>query len=218
MLIRDLAIHLNQNVEGAKAAASALISGLIHHGEKVAVVPSVLHTLRDDLRLIQTERRSDQRRPTKPNHEKTVWLAGTTLAAFFVIAFYLGFTRTPWLSLKTFARAPAEISSMVDAEIKPPVGSGQHFSLEYVRYCHFQEERLRILKGAARSAEDTRAFNTLVVDYNSRCSDFFYRDSDVATVTAEIAANRQRLADEAWRIMSTWPGHAKVPVFVQPAK
>jgi len=90
--------------------------------------------------------------------------------------------------------------------------------LEYVRYCHFQEERLRILKGAARSAEDTRAFNTLVVDYNSRCSDFFYRDSDVATVTAEIAANRQRLTDEAGRIMSTWPGHATVPVFAQPAK
>ena len=217
MLIRDLAIHLNQNVEGAKAAASALISGLIHHGEKVAVVPSVLHTLRDDLRLIQTERRSDERRPTKPNHEKAVWLAGTTLAAFFVIAFYLGFTRTPF-SLKTFARAPAEIGSMADAEIKPAVGSGQHFSLEYVRYCHFQEERLRILKEAVRSAEDTRAFNTLVVDYNSRCSDFFYRDSDVATVTAEIAANRQRLTDEAGRIMSTWPGHATVPVFAQPAK
>src|SRR5207237_10472171 len=111
------------------------------------------------------------------------------------------------------------MSSMAaGCEIKPSAVAGQHFSFEFVLYCYFQEDRLRILKGAARSAEDTRAFNTLVVDYNSRCSDFFYRDSDVATVTAEIAANRQRLADEAGRIMSTWPGHATVPVFAQPAK
>ena len=110
---------------------------------------------------------------------------------------------------------PAPVSS-TPAEIEPPVGTGQHFSLANIRYCHFQEERLRIVKENVRSAEDTRAFNLLVVDYNSRCSDFFYQDSDVATVTAEIAASRARLADEARRMMATWPGHTMIPPFASP--
>jgi hypothetical protein len=63
------------------------------------------------------------------------------------------------------------------------------------------------MKRKAQGAEDIRAFNLLAVDYNSRCSDFFYQEGDLATVTAEVAANRQRLAAEAGRIMSTWPGH-----------
>jgi hypothetical protein len=63
------------------------------------------------------------------------------------------------------------------------------------------------MKREAQGAEDIRAFNLLAVDYNSRCSDFFYQESDLAMVTAEVAANRQRLAAEAEQIMSTWPGH-----------
>ena len=79
------------------------------------------------------------------------------------------------------------------------------------------KRKLRIVKQGAHGPEDIRAFNTLVVEYNSRCSDFFYRDSDVATVRAEIAANRERLAAEAERIMSTWPGHTS-PASAQSAK
>jgi hypothetical protein len=87
-----------------------------------------------------------------------------------------------------------------------------------VRYCHFQEERLRILKQLAHGPEDVRAFNLLVVDYNSRCSDYFYQDNDVATVTAEIRANRERIAAEAKQIMSMWPGHITLPSFAPAAK
>jgi hypothetical protein len=63
------------------------------------------------------------------------------------------------------------------------------------------------MKQEVDGPEDVRAFNLLVVDYNSRCADFFYRDSDVAVVDAELSANRERLAAEARRIMATWPGH-----------
>jgi hypothetical protein len=211
MLIRDLAIYLNDDVEDPEAA-SALLVGLVRHGEKVAIMPATLGRLREDLRRIKPKHSPSESRPTEVPRRK-VWpvgvaLAALALAAFCATALYLSFEKGHWSWLKSFAKTP--ISSTA-AEIEPPVGTGQHFSLGNVRYCHFQEERLRILKEKVRGAEDTRAFNILVVDYNSRCSDFFYQDSDVAIVTAEIAANRQRLADEAERMISTWPGQATVP-------
>jgi hypothetical protein len=216
MLVRDLAIHLGDN-GGDAAAASALLSGLIHCGEKVSAPSSILDTLRDDLRLIKSGHHGDESSPTKPGRKWPVRLAFFALAGFCAIALYLGFDKARWW-LNAFVAPSAEIGSMAaGAEVIPTVGGGQHYPLGNVRYCHFQEERLRIMKQQAHGPEDIRAFNILVVDYNSRCSDFFYRDSDVATVRAEIAANRERLAAEAERIMSTWPGHTS-PASAQSAK
>jgi hypothetical protein len=48
----------------------------------------------------------------------------------------------------------------------------------------------------------------LAVDYNSRCSDFLYRDGDAVAVAAELNSNRDRLAKEADQIVAAWPGHA----------
>jgi len=206
MLARDLAIHLSHNV-GDAAAASALIEGLIHYGRNVFALPAILDTLRDDLRLTKDEHRIGESNPTGLARKWSLRLAIVALATCCAIALYLGFD-TARLWIGTFARPHGEIGSMVtEAEAIPAVGAGQHYSISNVRYCHFQEERLRTMKREAQGAEDIRAFNLLAVDYNSRCSDFFYQESDLATVTAEVAANRQRLAAEAKRIMSTWPGH-----------
>ena len=206
MLVRDLAIHLSHNV-GDAAAASALIEGLIHYGRNVFALPSILDTLRDDLRLIKYEHRVGESSPTTLARNRSLRLAIVALATCCAIALYLGFDRAR-LWIGTLARPHGEIGSIAtEAEAIPAVGAGQHYSLYNVRYCHFQEERLRTMKREAQGAEDIRAFNLLAVDYNSRCSDFFYQESDLATVTAEVAANRQRLAAEAERIMSTWPGH-----------
>ena len=94
-----------------------------------------------------------------------------------------------------------------EAEIMPPVGAGQHLELGGVRYCKFQEARLLMIKPEVHGAEETRRFNELAKDYNSRCSDFYYRDADIATVEAEMARNSSRFAADAKRIVSTWPGH-----------
>jgi hypothetical protein len=105
----------------------------------------------------------------------------------------------------TRAKSDGETKS---EEIPPQVGVGQHLPLDELRYCRFQEERLRLIKPNVRSAEDTRAFNLLAVDYNSRCSDFLYRDGDAAIVAAELDSNRERLGNEADKIVASWPGHA----------
>jgi hypothetical protein len=89
----------------------------------------------------------------------------------------------------------------------PPVGSGQHLDLNAVRYCHFQQERLRFIKQQVQGPEDARAYNLLIIDYNSRCSDFFYQDSDLKTVLAEVEAKKSLLQMDAKRMMMTWPGH-----------
>jgi hypothetical protein len=114
--------------------------------------------------------------------------------------------------LRSLVQQPAATSSraMSDAETIPAVGTGQHLDLSGVRYCHYQEERLKIMKPDVKSPEDARAFNLLVVDYNSRCSDIFFKDADLAVVKAEIAANQERLAADAKTIISTWPGHTPV--------
>jgi hypothetical protein len=106
-------------------------------------------------------------------------------------------------TLTTQDRAP-----LPEPEIIPPVGAGGRYSLPYVRYCHFQQERLKTIKELAQGPDDARAYNLLVVDYNARCSDYLYQSQDLVAVVAEVTANKSRIEADAKRIMSAWPGHA----------
>ena len=152
---------------------------------------------------------TDTGRPKQIARKRRFWSARLALTVVCgAAALVLGFEAGDWLWSKTVATKSVDAASL---EIEPPVGTGQHFSLGNVRYCRFQEERLRIMKSLVRGADDVEAFNRLALDYNSRCSDFFFRDSDVALVKAELPANRQRLADDAAQIMASWPGHRPPP-------
>lgn len=107
---------------------------------------------------------------------------------------------------------PAETASAkAEPESLPPIASGQRYPREYVRYCHFQQERLRTVKQHVRSQEDVRAFNALAADWNSRCADFFYQDEDLRVVKDELAARQTMLEAEAERILSTWPWRSSTP-------
>jgi hypothetical protein len=66
------------------------------------------------------------------------------------------------------------------------------------------------MKPDIQGPEAVRTFNFLVVDYNSRCSDFFYKDSDLAMVMGELVANRARLAAEAKQLISMGTDHSEV--------
>jgi hypothetical protein len=218
MLIRDLALHLRRNV-GDNAAASALLVGLIHYGEDFSATPSILEALRAELLPVRPKS-SGESNLAKISRKTLIVLASVALVVMLgasVLYLDRDWTRVVWLN--TSSRSPAaKVSTAADEEIMPAVGRGQHYSLGNVRYCHFQQERLRVMKQEVDGPEEVRAFNLLVVDYNSRCADFFYRDSDVAVVDAQLSANRERLAAEARQIMATWPGHTPGHVSAQPTK
>jgi hypothetical protein len=66
-----------------------------------------------------------------------------------------------------------------------------------------------MVKQEVQGTEDARAYNLLIVDYNSRCSDYFYQDEDLKLVRAEVGAKKELLAADARRITSTWPNRTR---------
>ncbi|MGA2999409.1 hypothetical protein [Bradyrhizobium sp.] len=233
-LLRDFALRLSNRPEAARAVAH-LIGGLIEYGESVSVAPALLNALRNDLNFMksfieiepaktdigagQTPRRelllsaSFGRRLLRISLEKIgltrhriVWTISALLVTVLCgSATYLEFDQLHLFWSTLLRAAPALTSS---GETMPPIGSGQHLTLDGVRYCRFQQERLRFVKQQVQDPEDARAYNLLIVDYNSRCSDFFYEDNDLKTVLAELDAKRQLLETEAKQIVSNWPKHA----------
>ena len=107
--------------------------------------------------------------------KKAMLVAAALLAMLGILAAY--WTFDPGAASVALAPNPSQPNAA--PELLPPVGKGQRFSREYVRYCHFQEERLRVIKQQVRGPEDIRAYNALANDYNSRCADFFYQDDDL---------------------------------------
>jgi hypothetical protein len=226
-LLRDLAMRLSQSQH--HLAASALLRGMIQHGHGVGAPSGILATLPYDLVLIEGQRRLRpeesqtavpvENAPRPPLEPEAVGrrpgslqglLKGLRLAAAALVgaAAYFGFGQVPALR---WQQLPATLlstgASGPDEEAMPPVGTGQRYGLPYVRYCQFQQERLKIIKELAKGPEDVRAYNLLVVDFNARCSDFLYQTQDLMTVAAEVAANQLRLEADAKRIVSSWPGH-----------
>ena len=142
-------------------------------------------------------------------HVKKAVLAAAALLAMLGLfgAYWTVDPGTP-LSVAS-APSPPQPKTQPEPELLPPVGNGQRFAREYVRYCHFQEERLRVVKQQVRGPEDIRAYNALANDYNSRCSDFFYQDEDLRLVKEEVIAKRKLLEADAERILSTWRWRTK---------
>jgi hypothetical protein len=219
MLSGDFALDFAAHTE-YRAAALTLLEGLIRHGERSSIAAAILDVLRGDFqRLTSGEKNSgDKAAPERdalhPGKRKSGLPAILVVVACLlavVTAAYFNFDKLR--RLEPSARSAAAESAAKEAEETiPPVGTGQHLELSAVRYCHYQEERLKLMQPDVRGPEAVRAFNLLAVDYNSRCSDFFYKDSDLATVKAEIATNRQTLAAEAKRTVATWADHADLPL------
>lgn len=204
-LTRDFAVHLGDNKETA-SAASHLIAGMIRHAKDVDAAPEILDALDEDLNDIKSRHNIEDDAPSPQKRffgrfgKRTLLASLALVAAVCGLIAYRAFEND---TLQFFARSPVS-----EPEVIPPVGKGQHFGLDYVRYCHFQEERLRIIKQEVHGPEDSRAFNALANDYNSRCSDFFYLEDDLKTVMAEVAARKMALEAEARQILATWPWHA----------
>jgi hypothetical protein len=212
-LITDFAIDFAANTQH-HAASLALLTGLIRHGEQTSVAPAILHSLQRELQRLKSRDAAEpgdandrqtaaaqRQTPIKTHRRPTAVLVAACLTVVLCTAVYFHLDKQHRAAALPRPVAAQTLGS--DAETVPPVGTGQHLELSAVRYCHYQEERLKLMKPDILGPDAVRAFNLLVVDYNSRCSDFFYKDGDLATVKAEIVTNHQHLAAEAKRMVST---------------
>jgi len=73
-------------------------------------------------------------------------------------------------------------------EETPPVGSGNVLTTPQIRYCTAQSIRLDAAKDALNQYDDSQIdrFNSLVADYNSRCSNFRYRKGALESARSEV--------------------------------
>ena len=215
MSVRDFAFSLQARPEFA-SAGTRMISDLARFGEALPASAAVLDILRDDLgRLeIRNEPAAAKRKRRIPYVKSAAFIAVIPVAIFsaFLIYRHLDLPSSP------FGATAPQATPREEPEIIPPVSKGERFKRDFVRYCHFQEERLRVIKGQVHGPEDIQAYNMLANDYNSRCSNFYYLDEDLKIVTEEVKTKKQALEADAMRILSTWPWHAASGNGTAPAK
>lgn len=84
-------------------------------------------------------------------------------------------------------------------ETKPSVGEGRALSINEIRYCVFESERIERMKPLASSNARIDIFNEYVRDYNSRCGRFRYRRGTLEQVRREAAQRATSLEQEAHR-------------------
>tara|TARA_R110000751_G_scaffold263960_3_gene363145 strand:+ start:1195 stop:3135 length:1941 start_codon:yes stop_codon:yes gene_type:complete len=89
-------------------------------------------------------------------------------------------------------------------ENKPPAGRDRVLTRNQIRYCIFQGKRLDYMKQLTQSQYEINRFNSLIDDYNSRCSSFRYRQGTLSAIEREAASRAGILRDEARRIVSSW--------------
>jgi len=94
-------------------------------------------------------------------------------------------------------------------EVKPPVGQGLSLSLNQVRYCVFQRERLVHIKTIKISSSENAKFNILINDYNSRCSNYQYRRGSISKARSDLDVERTRIHKEGTRIVNMWRQSSK---------
>lgn len=100
----------------------------------------------------------------------------------------------------------------IETEERPPAGHDRILTLPQLIYCLSEEIRLRAASDAVDpySGSQVDQFNTIVDDYNLRCSSFRYRDTDMTTARREAERRRNFLEDEGRSMIA--PGSSVAPM------
>ena len=116
-------------------------------------------------------------------------------------------TEQPYNEMVAEVATPAAIVEDVsNPEEIAPVGNGLVLSRNQIRYCLSEEVRLLSIKGAidSYSQYEVDNLNSIVDDYNSRCSNFRYRSGLLESVKSEVSLNNSALVAEGSRKLSNW--------------
>lgn len=88
----------------------------------------------------------------------------------------------------------------------PPIGDNRILSVGEIKYCLAERVRLETMKAIIDGTRDIeiRNFNLRIDDFNSRCGNYRYRQSDMATATAEVEAIRSTLRSQTNAQVNAW--------------
>lgn len=89
-------------------------------------------------------------------------------------------------------------------ETKPTSGPGATLGRSEVRYCIFQGKRLDLLRTMAFTNSAIDKFNELAGDFNLRCSNYRYRQTDMTAVELEASTKNGQFATDATAIAKGW--------------
>jgi len=99
---------------------------------------------------------------------------------------------------------PQRTESFDTSETMPPVGTGLALSRANIRYCAFQRVRIEAARPLVQAGVQGQRFSAAVDDYNSRCSDYRYRQSDKDAVDGELIGKRYSLESEGRALAASW--------------
>ena len=100
---------------------------------------------------------------------------------------------------------PPQRSESLDAgETMPAAGTGLALTRANIRYCAFQRVRIEAARPLVQAGVQGQRFSAAVDDYNSRCSDYRYRQNDKDAVDAELLGKRYALESEGRALAASW--------------
>lgn len=210
--VRDFGTRLAERPISLQFARN-LISELLERARAANLDEETMKSITQAAERTNLERSA--RREAQPGNRTPIRTA-VAIVAILLLGIGVGFLISSHLSQRASAPQPQTVSTPPTDRRElgaiPPVGSGQRFSREFVRYCEFQKQRLQVIKQHVQWREDIAAYNTLANDYNSRCSNYFFQDEDLKAVLQEVATNRDRLESEAKQVLANWPWRANTEV------
>ena len=159
-----------------------------------------------------------------------IWVIAATIGGVAIVGFYAANSRAarPSTAARTEAprptvapppaRAPAPAvptpppviapppAPQALQETKPPIGSGDVLGAPQIVYCLAESLRLDAMKTAVndRIQSHVTRFNGLIGDYNARCSNYRYRQSDMDLARRQVDARRLQLQSDATAVVRGW--------------
>ncbi|UPK12187.1 tetratricopeptide repeat protein [Bradyrhizobium sp. 155] len=105
---------------------------------------------------------------------------------------------------QTTTPPPQRNDSFDTGEAIPAVGTGLALTRANIRYCVFQRVRIEAARPLIQAGVPSQRFGSAVDDYNSRCSDYRYRQSDKDAVDGELLGKRYSLESEGRGLAASW--------------
>jgi hypothetical protein len=112
---------------------------------------------------------------------------------------------TPPLTTPPFETRTITVPGSI-SEVKPPPGTDLWLSSSQILYCLAQQVRLDVMEPMidTTSAAQLGGFNGLVDDYNLRCLNYRYRNTDMEAAQMRVAVLRPALSMQAKDQVAAW--------------